>query len=70
MQVLGVAHSHPDRCSRPSDRDRVWGIPGTLMVIRGSDAVHQAWWLSPERQVLPLPIEVWDTQVKPGSVRS
>jgi proteasome lid subunit RPN8/RPN11 len=70
LRVLGVAHSHPERGSNPSTRDRTWGIPRSLMVIRSAAGDHQAWWLRDDRGVLPVPIKVWDTLDAPGLLRS
>ena len=44
LQVLGVAHSHPQGDPRPSASDLRWGISPGLMVIVSCSEEVKAWW--------------------------
>lgn len=58
LQVLGVAHSHPQGDPMPSDSDLRWGMSPGLMVIVSKTEEVRAWWRfdrsSQEHQEVPL----------------
>ena len=67
LQPLAVAHSHPRTAAIPSQQDHRLGLAEGLMLITTSEGDQRAWWLDGDRLVVPVPLEVWDTQACQGA---
>ena len=62
LRVLGVAHSHPNSGSHPSDLDLALADRALITVILDGLGSPAAWWLMPGSGFISVPVEVWDTK--------
>ncbi len=60
LQVLGVAHSHPDGDAVPSLIDLKWGLSPGLMLILDKYGTMGAWWKSDEKRLRAVSISGLD----------